>query len=133
MPTERTHGVKTASKRVVSVGEFSTTGNGLILLYVPLPGLLTVSQKLLLSICFTGIKCFWQQRITGAGGYLGQIPATTSCRAGGYGVVRLCLAFGVISCWSVSPRELQRSVELGSCGAMILGLSGLTPLWQGRP
>lgn len=41
MPTERAHGVIIASKGVVSVEEISTTGNGLILLQVPLPGPLT--------------------------------------------------------------------------------------------
>lgn len=41
MPTERAHGVIIASTGVVSVEEISSTGNGLILLQVPLPGPLT--------------------------------------------------------------------------------------------
>lgn len=133
VPTERAHRVITASKGVVSLGEPNTTGDGLILLQVPLPGPLTVSEAAPIQLCFTGVECFWQQRINGAGGYLCQMPATTGCGAGGCGVVGPCLAFEVISFWSVRSRELQRLVELGSRRAMLLGLSGLTMLWQGRP
>lgn len=39
---------------------------------------------------------------------------------------RPCLAFEVISFWSVSSWELQRFVELRCHRAMLLGLSGLT-------
>lgn len=70
MPTERAHRVITASKGVVSLGEPNTTGDGLLLLQVPLPGPLTVSEAAPLQLCFTGVECFWQQRINGAGGYL---------------------------------------------------------------
>lgn len=116
----------------------STTGEGLILPKLGCSEFLRQDLRQSLRSCscpsvFTGVKRSRQQRITAAGGYLGQMPGATGCGAGGYGAVRPRLAFEVISFWSVSSCEAQRFVELGSCGAALRGLSGLTRLWQGRP
>lgn len=82
MPTERAHGAVIASKGVVSVEEISTTGNGWFCCKFPCQDL-RHSEAAPNHLCFIGLKSFWQQRITGAGGYLGQMPATTGCGAGG--------------------------------------------------
>lgn len=85
-------------------------------------------------LCFTGLKSFWQQRIASAGGYLGQMPATTACGAGGKALLGIwsnkllvCQLMGTaeICRTEVSQGHVTRAVwaDTDSGGA------GLSALW----